>query len=76
MICAANASVSVVSQEPAVTVVVSVADDGEFHRLADERWAEFSGTGQTVPWDETKAWLVAKARGEHPARPAPRPFVR
>ena len=48
--------------------------DEAFHRLADERWANFLATGQSVPWDETKAWLEARARGEHPPRPAPRPF--
>lgn len=50
--------------------------DAAFHHLADERWANFLTTGQTVPWDETKAWLEAKARGEHPPRPASRPFGR
>lgn len=49
--------------------------DAEFHRIADERWAEIIATGQTVPWDDAKAWLEAKARGKHPERPAPRPLV-
>ena len=48
--------------------------DAAFHRIADERWAHILATGQTVPWDNAKAWLEAKARGEHPPRPTPRPF--
>lgn len=50
--------------------------DDTFHRLADERWVNFLTTGQTVPWDAAKDWLEAKARGDHPPRPAPRPFRR
>ncbi len=43
-----------------------------FHRLADERWAKILATGKTVPWDETRNWLEARARGEHPRKPAAR----
>lgn len=47
-----------------------------FHRLADERWAEVQATGLTVPWDEARAWLEARGRGEYPARPEGRPLKR
>ena len=43
-----------------------------FHRVADERWAQILVTGQTVPWEDGKAWLKARARGEKPERPKPR----
>lgn len=46
--------------------------DAAFHRLADARWAKLLQTGLSVPWDDAKAWLEARARGERPARPAPR----
>jgi predicted transcriptional regulator len=46
--------------------------DEAFHRVADERWARVLETGETVAWDDAKAWLEARARGEHPPRPAPR----
>jgi predicted transcriptional regulator len=46
--------------------------DEAFDRLAEERWAEVLATGETVGWDETKAWLEARARGESPERPRPR----
>lgn len=43
-----------------------------FHNLADERWADFVATGETVPWDEAEAWLKAKARGENLPKPVAR----
>ena len=46
--------------------------DAEFHRTADERWIRLLATKQTVPWDESKAWLHARLRGERRRRPSPR----
>jgi predicted transcriptional regulator len=46
--------------------------DAEFHRIADERWAEIQATGETVPWEDVKAWLEAHARGETLPWPAAR----
>ena len=46
--------------------------DDEFHRLADKRWANILATGKTVPWDEARAYLEARARGESPRKPAAR----
>lgn len=46
--------------------------DDEFHRVADERWAKVLATGRTVPWDEAKTWLEARARGERPRKPTAR----
>lgn len=43
-----------------------------FHRVADERWAKILATGKTVPWDEAKTWLGARAQGERPRKPAAR----
>ena len=45
--------------------------DAAFHHLADERWANIVATGGTVPWDDAKAWLEARARGEQPPPPKP-----
>ena len=44
--------------------------DEEFHCVADARWAELKATGKTVPWEDAKAWLEARARGKFPPRPA------
>ena len=46
--------------------------DDEFHRLADKRWANILATGKTVPWDQARDYLEARARGETVRRPAAR----
>src|ERR1700712_4120211 len=46
--------------------------DDAFHRVADERWVNLLATGESVPWDEAKAWFQARLRGERPDRPLPR----
>ena len=57
----------------AITRTVEQAElDDDFHRVADERWARVLATGQTVPWDEAKTYLEARARGERPRKPAAR----
>ena len=43
-----------------------------FDRLAEERWANILATGQSIPWDDAKAWLEERSHGGKPARPAPR----
>lgn len=46
--------------------------DDDFHRVADERWAKVLATGKTVPWNEARAYLEARARGERPRKPIAR----
>jgi predicted transcriptional regulator len=43
--------------------------DATFHRVADKHWAKILATGKTVPWDDAKAWLEARSRGERPRKP-------
>jgi predicted transcriptional regulator len=50
--------------------------DEAFHRVADARWANVLGTGKTVPWDDAKAWLEARSRGERPRKPVARKLGR
>lgn len=52
--------------------VEQVELDNEFHEVADERWKGILASGQTVSWEDTKAYLAAKARGESPSRPVAR----
>jgi predicted transcriptional regulator len=47
-----------------------------FHQVADERWAKLKTTGKSVPWDEARGYLEARARGETAQRPAARKPVR
>jgi predicted transcriptional regulator len=46
--------------------------DEAFNRVADARWAKVLATGKTVPWDDAKAWLEARSRGERPRKPVAR----
>ena len=46
--------------------------DEAFQRIADERWTRVLNTGKTVPWDDTKAYLKARALGERVRKPTAR----
>lgn len=52
--------------------VEQVELDNAFNALADQRWANLQSTGKTVPWDDAKAWLAARANG----KPARKPVAR
>ena len=52
--------------------VEQVELDDAFHRVADKRWAKVLATGKTVPWDDAKAWLEARSRGERARKPVAR----
>lgn len=56
--------------------VEHVEEDDEFHRVADARWAKVLAKVKTVPWDDAKAYLAARARGERPTKPAARKLAR
>jgi predicted transcriptional regulator len=40
----------------------------EFHREADERWSKILDQGKTVPWDEMRSYLTARAEGRPSVR--------
>ena len=46
--------------------------DREFNAIADERWKGILASGKTVSWDDAKAYLTAKSRGETQSRPEAR----
>ena len=46
--------------------------DREFNAIADERWKGVLASGKTVSWDDAKAYLTAKSRGETQSRPVAR----
>ena len=46
--------------------------DNAFHAVAEERWARIRATGQTVGWEDAKAYLASRAQGGRPRKPAAR----
>ena len=48
----------------------------ELRQVAEERWTKLKTTGASVPWEDAKAYLQARARGELPRRPAARKLGR
>jgi len=60
--------------------IAEKADDaeryGEFHALADQRFAAIAESGKTIPWSEMRSYLAERAAGGKPRRPVPRKFTR
>lgn len=50
--------------------------DAEFQRVAEGRWAKVLDTGKTVPWDDARAHLEARALGGPARKPAARKLRR
>jgi predicted transcriptional regulator len=61
----------------AITQTVERAETEEaFNKVADERWVKLTSTGESVPWSDTKEYMLARARGEKPVRPKARKISR
>jgi len=52
--------------------VEQVELDNAFNATAEQRWANIQSTGKTVPWEDAKAYLAARARSEPARKPAAR----
>lgn len=46
--------------------------DEEFQRVAEVRWTKVLETGRTVPWEEGKTYLKARAVGGRAGKPSAR----
>jgi predicted transcriptional regulator len=44
----------------------------DFHALADQRYAKFLETGESIPWEDARAWLRQRLAGKPVKRPAAR----
>ena len=44
----------------------------EFYALADQRWAEFLETGESIPWEEARDYFKARVAGKDAKRPVAR----
>jgi predicted transcriptional regulator len=49
--------------------VEQVESEDQFHLVADERWAKLLATGEAVTWEEARAYLEARSRGQRPRKP-------
>ena len=56
--------------------VEQVELDNAFNTLADQRWANIQATGKTVPWEDAKAYLDARANGQPARKPAARKLAK
>ena len=50
--------------------VEQVEQENAFNALADQRWASIQVGGKTVPWDDAKAYLTARANGKPARKPS------
>jgi uncharacterized protein (DUF1778 family) len=48
----------------------------EFHALADQRYAQFLDSGESIPWEDARAWLKQRIAGKRVKRPAARKQAR
>lgn len=48
----------------------------EFHALAEQRWAEFLETGESIPWEQMRDYLLDRAHGKAGLRPQARKFAK
>jgi predicted transcriptional regulator len=62
--------------EAIAQTVEAAEQQDEFERLAESRWARLLSTGKTVAWDDARAYLEARSRGEPARRPAARKMPR
>ena len=47
-----------------------------FHALADQRYAQFLESGESIPWEEARTWLKQRLAGKHAKRPLARKQAR
>jgi predicted transcriptional regulator len=61
----------------AIAEKVDLAEQrAEFHTLADQRYAQFLDTGESIPWEDARAWLRQRLAGKPVKRPAARKQAR
>lgn len=56
--------------------VSSEEERHEAYAIAETRFAAIAETGQTIPWDDMKAYLQNRAHGQAVPAPTPRKLVR
>lgn len=49
---------------------------GDFHGVADQRYARIIATGEAIPWHEMRGYLEDRLAGKAATRPAARKLAR
>lgn len=49
---------------------------GDFHAVADKRYALIVASGKTIPWNEMRRYLEDRVAGKSPMRPRARKLAR
>ena len=47
-----------------------------FETIAEERWAKLLDSGKSVAWEDARAYVDARAKGERPRKPVARQLKR
>lgn len=48
----------------------------DFHTVADQRYAQFLDSGESIPWEDARDYLKARLSGKAAKRPASRKQAR
>ena len=48
----------------------------DFHAVADQRYAQFLESGESIPWEEARTWLMQRLAGNDAERPSARKQAR
>lgn len=54
----------------------AVEHRADFHAEADRRYAEFLQTGESIPWEEMRRYLMGRMHGKSMPRPVARKFAK
>ena len=48
----------------------------EFYELAERRYAAIAESGETIPWNEMRSYLLDRVNGKNTSRPRPKKLAR
>lgn len=48
----------------------------DFHAVADQRYAQFLESGESIPWEDARTWLKQRLARKHVKRPLVRKQAR
>lgn len=48
----------------------------DFHAEAESRWGKFLETGESIPWEDMRRYLMERSQGKEMSPPVPRKFAK